>query len=72
MRHSRATSVFQLPNLTGLAAVGVGQSMYELAHYTRVNNLGTAVLLEAMIADPGRKLAQEMWDTCQAHFGQRK
>src|SRR6476661_3958745 len=38
------------------AAVGVGQSMYELAHYTRVNNLGTAVLLEAMIANPGRKL----------------
>src|SRR6478672_2209602 len=38
------------------AAVGVGQSMYELAHYTRVNNLGTAVVLEAMIAEPGRKL----------------
>ncbi|MGZ5270063.1 MAG: NAD-dependent epimerase/dehydratase family protein [Ramlibacter sp.] len=38
------------------AAVGVGQSMYELAHYTRVNNLGTAVLLEALIAEPGRKL----------------
>src|SRR4051794_7243484 len=32
------------------AAVGVGQSMYELAHYTRVNNLGTAMLLEALIA----------------------
>ena len=30
------------------AAVGVGQSMYEIAHYTRVNNLGTAVLLEAL------------------------
>jgi dTDP-L-rhamnose 4-epimerase len=38
------------------AAVGVGQSMYELAHYTRVNNLGTAVLLEQMIHEPGRKL----------------
>ena len=25
------------------SAVGVGQSMYELAHYTRTNNLGTAV-----------------------------
>ena len=35
------------------AAVGVGQSMYEIAHYTRVNNLGTAVLLEALIAQPG-------------------
>lgn len=31
------------------AAVGVGQSMYEIAHYTRTNNLGTAVLLEALI-----------------------
>src|SRR4051812_11760018 len=31
------------------AAVGVGQSMYEIAHYTSVNNLGTAVLLEALL-----------------------
>ena len=30
------------------AAVGVGQSMYEIAAYTSVNNMGTAVLLEAM------------------------
>jgi len=34
------------------SAVGVGQSMYEVAHYTRVNNLGTAVLLEALIERP--------------------
>jgi dTDP-L-rhamnose 4-epimerase len=38
------------------AAVGVGQSMYELAHYTAVNNLGTAVLLEALIARPVSRL----------------
>jgi dTDP-L-rhamnose 4-epimerase len=38
------------------AAVGVGQSMYEVAHYTRVNNLGTAVLLEALIANPVERL----------------
>jgi dTDP-L-rhamnose 4-epimerase len=38
------------------AAVGVGQSMYEVAHYTRVNNLGTAVLLEALIARPVERL----------------
>ena len=31
------------------AAVGVGQSMYEIEHYTRSNELGTAVLLEEMI-----------------------
>jgi dTDP-L-rhamnose 4-epimerase len=38
------------------AAVGVGQSMYEVAHYTQVNNLGTAVLLEALIAHPVKRL----------------
>jgi dTDP-L-rhamnose 4-epimerase len=38
------------------AAVGVGQSMYEMAHYTEVNNLGTAVLLEALIAAPIKRL----------------
>jgi dTDP-L-rhamnose 4-epimerase len=38
------------------AAVGVGQSMYEVAHYTRVNNLGTAVLLEALIKKPVERL----------------
>ena len=38
------------------AAVGVGQSMYEIAHYTEVNHLGTAVLLEALIASPVRRL----------------
>lgn len=38
------------------AAVGVGQSMYEVAHYTRVNNLGTATLLEALIEKPVRRL----------------
>src|SRR3954466_4313646 len=38
------------------AAVGVGQSMYEIAQYTSVNNLGTAVLLEALAADPVSRL----------------
>jgi dTDP-L-rhamnose 4-epimerase len=38
------------------AAVGVGQSMYEVAHYTSVNNLGTAVLLEALARRPVRRL----------------
>ena len=32
------------------AIVGVGQSMYRIAEYTAVNNLGTAVLLEEMVA----------------------
>ncbi|CAN5868494.1 SDR family NAD(P)-dependent oxidoreductase [soil metagenome] len=38
------------------AMVGVGQSMYELKEYTGVNNLGTAVLLEALIKNPVEKL----------------
>jgi dTDP-L-rhamnose 4-epimerase len=44
-------SVFHLA-----AAVGVGQSMYEVGHYTSVNNLGTATLLEALIQDPVERL----------------
>jgi len=34
------------------AAVGVGQSMYEIEHYTSTNNLGTAILLEELIRRP--------------------
>ena len=38
------------------ARVGVGQSMYQLAEYTSVNNLGTAVLLEALVRRPVERL----------------
>lgn len=38
------------------AAVGVGQSMYEIAGYTEINNMGTAVLMEALVAQPVEKL----------------
>jgi dTDP-L-rhamnose 4-epimerase len=38
------------------AAVGVGQSMYEIENYTSINNLGTAVLLEALIERPVERL----------------
>jgi dTDP-L-rhamnose 4-epimerase len=38
------------------AAVGVGQSMYEIEHYTDVNNRGTAVLLEALTRTPVARL----------------
>ncbi|MEA2725127.1 MAG: dTDP-L-rhamnose 4-epimerase [Gemmatimonadales bacterium] len=38
------------------AAVGVGQSMYQIAQYTSVNNVGTAILLEALAAQPVRRL----------------
>lgn len=35
------------------AAVGVGQSMYQIADYTDVNTLGTAHLLQALVDDRG-------------------
>lgn len=38
------------------AAVGVGQSMYEINHYIDVNDRGTAVLLEELIAQPVQRL----------------
>ena len=38
------------------SAVGVGQSMYQIAGYTEVNNMGTAVVLEALIAQPVERL----------------
>lgn len=38
------------------AMVGVGQSMYEIARYTDVNNMGTATLLEALIEKPVERL----------------
>lgn len=38
------------------AEVGVGQSMYEIARYVGANDLGTAVLLEAVAKHPVKKL----------------
>lgn len=38
------------------AAVGVGQSMYEIDRYVGVNDLGTAVLLQALIQRPVERL----------------
>jgi dTDP-L-rhamnose 4-epimerase len=38
------------------ARVGVGQSMYEVAEYTSVNDFGTAVLLEELASRPVERL----------------
>jgi len=38
------------------AAVGVGQSMYEIQNYTSINAVGTAVLLEALATQPVEQL----------------
>jgi dTDP-L-rhamnose 4-epimerase len=42
------------------AAVGVGQSMYEIANYTSLNNLGTAVLLEGVIERSKRRPVERL------------
>ena len=39
-----------------VALVGVGQSMYQIADYTSVNNLGTAMLLEKLVKTRVNKL----------------
>jgi dTDP-L-rhamnose 4-epimerase len=39
-----------------VALVGVGQSMYQIAEYTSVNNMGTAVLLERLVKHKVSKL----------------
>lgn len=38
------------------ASVGVGQSMYEIVQYTEHNNVGTAVLLQALAQHPVERL----------------
>ena len=38
------------------AEVGVGQSMYEIARYVGANDLGTAILLEALLDHPVKRL----------------
>lgn len=39
-----------------VSLVGVGQSMYQIAEYTSVNNCGTATLLQALTAHPVERL----------------
>lgn len=59
VRH-RATVVNALRGIDAVihlaARVGVGQSMYEIAGYTEVNDLGTAVLLQAIVDRPVARL----------------
>jgi dTDP-L-rhamnose 4-epimerase len=38
------------------AMVGVGQSMYQVSDYTSANNIGTAILLQALIERPVERL----------------
>jgi dTDP-L-rhamnose 4-epimerase len=55
--HAVARALEGVDAVVHLAArVGVGQSMYELANYTMENSGGTAVLLEALLERPVRRL----------------
>ena len=53
------------------AEVGVGQSMYEPAAYTRVNSLGTAKLMEK-IASPGSKVEKVVVASSMSLYGEGK
>jgi dTDP-L-rhamnose 4-epimerase len=52
------------------ACVGVGQSMYEIERYTSVNNLGTAVLLEALVANTGRPVRRLVVASSMSIYGE--
>lgn len=49
------------------AAVGVGQSMYQIEQYTDINNRGTAVLLEALLE---RRLAKLVVASSMSVYGE--
>jgi dTDP-L-rhamnose 4-epimerase len=55
--HTVRRALIDVDAVVHLAArVGVGQSMYEVGDYVSVNSLGTAVLLQALLDHPVRKL----------------
>jgi dTDP-L-rhamnose 4-epimerase len=51
------------------AAVGVGQSMYEIAHYMEVNTQGTANLLQALL-DAGNKIEKLILASSMSIYGE--
>ncbi|HEU5182774.1 MAG TPA: NAD-dependent epimerase/dehydratase family protein [Candidatus Polarisedimenticolia bacterium] len=51
------------------ASVGVGQSMYEAAAYTRVNSLGTALLMQRLAA-PGSKVEKVVVASSMSLYGE--
>jgi dTDP-L-rhamnose 4-epimerase len=51
------------------ASVGVGQSMYEAAAYTRVNSLGTALLMQR-VALPGSKVEKVLVASSMSLYGE--
>jgi dTDP-L-rhamnose 4-epimerase len=53
------------------AAVGVGQSMYEIAHYMGANTIGTANLLQAVL-DSGIKIEKMVVASSMSIYGEGK
>jgi len=55
--HAVRRALLDVDGVIHLAArVGVGQSMYEISEYVSVNSLGTAVLLQALLEHPVKRL----------------
>jgi dTDP-L-rhamnose 4-epimerase len=55
--HAVRRALLDVDSVIHLAArVGVGQSMYEIGEYVAVNSQGTAVLLQALLDHPVRRL----------------
>ncbi len=52
------------------AAVGVGQSMYEIARYVSANTLGAAVLLEAIAGDQARRVERLLVASSMSIYGE--
>ncbi len=50
--------------------VGVGQSMYEIESYTSVNSLGTAVLLQSIIARPAGSVGRLVVASSMSIYGE--
>lgn len=51
------------------AAVGVGQSMYEIEHYVKVNSLGTAILLD-ILANESHKVKKIIVAASMSSYGE--
>ncbi len=52
------------------AAVGVGQSMYEIEHYVKVNSFGTAVLLDILANNTKHKVKKIVVAASMSSYGE--
>lgn len=52
------------------AAVGVGQSMYEVAHYTKVNCYGTGLLLDEIVNNYASKIKKIVVAASMSSYGE--